>query len=70
METFLRGKIHGNARSDRISSKWKFLDEAKDVSWRVSEDMKSNGRDLRETFYISGPSGIGKSNLQKIWQEK
>ncbi len=28
------------------------------------EDMKSNGRDLK-TFYISGPSGIGKSKFAK-----
>ncbi len=30
----------------------------------VSEDMKSNGRD-ENIFYISGPSGIGKSKICK-----
>ncbi len=35
----------------------------------VFEDMKSNALWDLKTFYISGPSGIGKSKFAKIWQE-
>ncbi len=41
----------------------------KDVSEEVFEDMKSNGRDLK-TFYISNPSGIGKSKICKRFGKK
>lgn len=65
VEAFLRERFTEMQATELVVKNKKFLDEARKMyREEVFEDMKSNGRDLK-TFYISGPSGIGKSKFAK-----
>ncbi len=66
VEAFLRERST-EMQATELVVKIKILDEGERCIVKKVEDEEQWSR--FETFYISGPSGIGKSKFAKIWQE-